>query len=84
HTRMISVIALFKDGRQVVTGSDHIMRMWNVEKGPLMVTPLVKHTRWVLSMCFSSDGKRLASGSRDEPIIIWDAETGAVLSKLQG
>ncbi|KIL63115.1 hypothetical protein M378DRAFT_55838, partial [Amanita muscaria Koide BX008] len=34
------------------------------------------HTKAVTSIAFSPDGKRIASGSDDKTIYIWDAETG--------
>jgi WD40 repeat protein/tRNA A-37 threonylcarbamoyl transferase component Bud32 len=34
------------------------------------------HTRWVPSVAFSPDGKRIASGSFDATVKVWDAATG--------
>ncbi|KIL65494.1 hypothetical protein M378DRAFT_10853 [Amanita muscaria Koide BX008] len=43
------------------------------------------HTDSVTSIVFSPDGKRIASGSEDKTICIWDAETGLqVGNPLQG
>ena len=38
------------------------------------------HKSAVNSVAFSPDGKRIASGSSDNTIRVWDAETGAVVS----
>ncbi|KAF7979694.1 hypothetical protein HWV62_41711 [Athelia sp. TMB] len=37
------------------------------------------HTDWVRSAAFSPDGRRIASGSDDGSIHIWDAETGLLV-----
>ncbi|KAG6326910.1 hypothetical protein ID866_12179, partial [Astraeus odoratus] len=43
------------------------------------------HTHCVSSVAFSADGKRIASGSEDNTICLWDAETGLQLgSPLKG
>ena len=38
------------------------------------------HKYTVSSVAFSPDGKRVASGSHDHTICVWDVETGAVIS----
>ena len=35
------------------------------------------HTDYITSLCFSPDGTRIVSGSKDSLAIIWDAKTGA-------
>jgi putative hemolysin len=42
------------------------------------------HTDVVSSVCFSPDGKRLASASRDQTVKVWDARTGQEQLTLQG
>ena len=38
----------------------------------------------VLSVCFSPDGKQLASGSGDRTVRLWDMESGACIKTLEG
>ncbi|KAK0744691.1 hypothetical protein B0T21DRAFT_380877 [Apiosordaria backusii] len=42
------------------------------------------YSDWVWSVAFSPDGQRLASGSDDETIKIWDANSGQCLQTLEG
>ncbi|KAH7201200.1 hypothetical protein DER44DRAFT_436785 [Fusarium oxysporum] len=42
------------------------------------------HSSWVRSVVFSHDSKKVASGSVDETIRIWDAETGECERVLEG
>src|SRR5262249_25535854 len=42
------------------------------------------HTEEVTSVAYSPDGQRLATGSRDRTVKIWDARTGQELLALRG
>src|SRR4051812_46173772 len=52
--------------------------------GPELLT-LDGHTYKVNSVAFSPDGKKIVSGSADNTLRVWDAESGlAILGPLQG
>ena len=42
------------------------------------------HSAKVVLVLFSADGKRIVSGSRDNLVKIWNAETGAEVSSSVG
>lgn len=43
-----------------------------------------KQDKFVLSVAQSPDGRRLASGSMDGSVVIFDLETGSLLHTLEG
>ena len=60
-------------------------RLLRMKTGKLMTWPAIQnvllgHTDWVWSVAFSSDGKRIVSGSRDCTIRVWNADSGEVIS----
>ncbi|KAJ7613199.1 quinon protein alcohol dehydrogenase-like superfamily [Roridomyces roridus] len=46
---------------------------------PSLQKVLRGHTDWISSICFSSDGVRIVSGSADGAVCVWDARTGECL-----
>ncbi|KAG1821965.1 WD40-repeat-containing domain protein [Suillus subaureus] len=82
HTKPVWAVALFKDGRQVVTASeDKTLRIWDVEKRALVAGPFKGHSSCVLSVAVSPNDRRIASGGRDRTIIIWDVDTKQMVFK---
>ncbi len=56
----------------------------NLPEGVTNLRTLIGHTGWVNSVSFSPDGNTIASGSRDNTIILWDAHTGNHIRTLTG
>ena len=52
--------------------------------GARQVHTLIGHTGEVNTVAFSPDGNRVASGSRDALVKIWNAETGVLVSSFVG
>ena len=52
--------------------------------GGRQVHTLAGHSRVVLSLALSRDGNRIASGSEDSLVKIWDTATGALVSIFVG
>lgn len=45
---------------------------------------LSKHTNWVRSLTFSSNGRFIVSGSDDTNVILWDVQTGGMVKPFHG
>jgi WD40 repeat protein/serine/threonine protein kinase len=54
------------------------VKIWDSHSGQELLT-LKGHRRFVNSVAFSPDGKRLATLSRDNTVKVWDAQTGQVI-----
>ncbi|KAH3104079.1 hypothetical protein KXW41_009392 [Aspergillus fumigatus] len=56
-----------------------VHKSWSAE-----LQTLEGHSSWVSSVAFSPDGQRIVSGSDDNTIKLWDAQTGSELRSLEG
>jgi WD40 repeat protein len=48
------------------------------------IHPLEGHSRWVYTVVFLPDGSRVASGSGDSTVRVWDVQTGRCQHTLKG
>jgi WD40 repeat protein/tRNA A-37 threonylcarbamoyl transferase component Bud32 len=97
HAGEVNGVALSPDCQRLATAGgdefvDEAVKIWDVSAGPkgpptTLTEPLrtlTGHKSRVLRVIFSTDGKRLASASRDNTIIVWDAATGRPLCTCTG
>jgi WD40 repeat protein len=83
HDQTIESIAVTKDGKTVVTGSeDQTIVVWDVAAAKPSQT-LKGHTGPVIAVAVTADGKKVASTSRDRTIKIWDVATAKDVATLK-
>ena len=70
------------DGSDLGGGGD--VRLYDLTTGTAIGHPLKGHTDRVKSVGWSSDGKKIVSGSWDHTERVWDASTGEELCTLRG
>jgi tRNA A-37 threonylcarbamoyl transferase component Bud32/putative hemolysin len=79
--RLASTSGIWDQQKEKVTSGE--VRVWDAQTGQEALS-LKGHTDWVQSVCFSPDGRRLASASDDRTVKVWDAQTGQQTLSLQG
>jgi hypothetical protein len=83
----IMELAISPDGTLLGTANDNDWQrysdyhyygaLWNISTGKLN-RYLLGHTQWVTGVAFSPDGKLFATTADDEPIFLWDVQTGTL------
>jgi len=90
HEAPILAVAYSHDGKFIASGSgypgfnDNSIRRWDAQKGASTGPRLTGHMNCVRTVAWSPCGMKIASGSDDSSIKIWQAETGQELMTLKG
>ncbi|KAI5956091.1 TUP1 [Candida margitis] len=99
HSSVVCCVRFSKDGKFIATGCNKTTQVFNVETGELVAkliddssnsetkeedTPTTNGDLYIRSVCFSPDGKLLATGAEDRLIRIWDLTTKRIIKVLRG
>ena len=71
------------DGKQIVSGSSHVLTIWNAVTGEL-IRAIPGHSGTVHTVAFHPNGRQVLSASWDGCIKLWDVDTGEELLKVPG
>jgi WD40 repeat protein len=75
----------------VCAGGDGVIKLWTVTLTPAgkkslsvaKAADLTGHNAGIFTLCYSRDGRYLASGDADKYVIIWDLETLTSVTRLK-
>ncbi|KAF2086961.1 WD40 repeat-like protein [Saccharata proteae CBS 121410] len=89
HNSVVCCVRFSMDGRFVATGCNRSAQIFDVTTGQCRAH-LVDNTAdeagdlYIRSVCFSPDGKYLATGAEDKVIRVWDIETRTIRHEFRG
>ncbi|KIJ05248.1 hypothetical protein PAXINDRAFT_93722 [Paxillus involutus ATCC 200175] len=88
HEAIITCIAMSRDDQLVASGDNKgriVIREMNLKEDGQIKYAIETGSRGVLSICFSPDGTKLASGHVDNMIRVFDVENGdLILGPIEG
>ena len=80
NTAQMFAVAFSPDGKRLAGQGPATLKVWDAQTGQELLSLKGPSA----GVAYSSDGRRLASGSRDGGACVWDAETGRELLSLKG
>lgn len=75
QSRGADCLAFSRDEKYLAAGENPTIKLLDAQTGKEHLS-LKGHTNTVSSLCFSPDGKRLASAAQDQTVKFWDTATG--------
>ncbi|MBI1842107.1 MAG: serine/threonine protein kinase [Verrucomicrobia bacterium] len=85
HVDTIYHLAWSPDSSRLASTSanDFFVSVWDVASEKVVLGPL-RHSHGITSIAWEPNGNRLATGSMDETVKIWDTDTGREAATLRG
>ena len=89
HSSVVCCVRFSLDGNQVATGCNRMAQIFDVRSGQLLTTLEDESSDkegdlYIRSVCFSPDGRYLATGAEDKCIRVWDIASRQILKTFQG
>ncbi|KIJ11677.1 hypothetical protein PAXINDRAFT_171718 [Paxillus involutus ATCC 200175] len=82
HTKWVQELIFSKNMDElkiISTSSDETVRIWDAGTGKQVGEPLLGHAAGTGGIAISTDGTKILSGGDDGKIIMWSAETRAII-----
>lgn len=76
------LVAISPDGKRLASAGGRSIHIWDLPQRKLM-HEISSHKEAVRALCFSPDGKLLASASADDMIRVWNPETGKQVREIE-
>ncbi|XP_075694247.1 U3 small nucleolar RNA-associated protein 15 homolog isoform X2 [Rhinoderma darwinii] len=71
HEQPVESVLLFPSGGLLVSAGGRYVKVWDLLKGGQLLVSLKNHHKTVTSLCLSSSGQRLLSGSLDRHVKVY-------------
>jgi glucose repression regulatory protein TUP1 len=89
HQSVVCCVRFSLDGRYVATGCNRLAQIYDVSTGQTVATLQDMNNKddtdlYIRSVCFSPDGKYLATGAEDKIIRVWDIAQQKIVNSFTG
>jgi glucose repression regulatory protein TUP1 len=89
HQSVVCCVRFSLDGRYVATGCNRLASIYDVETGQQVAQLQDMQINdegdlYIRSVCFSPDGKYLATGAEDKIIRVWEIATAKIIHQFTG
>lgn len=82
HTGNVKVVRYHPDGRSFITGGADQQLVWHDTKTRTVTKTVAAHQHEISCIAFSPDQTRIASGSWDNTVKVWQADSGNAITTL--